>query len=150
MLRDLEVQAHILLLEDLILDLLLVDLLEDLLDIVLGLLEDPFLLGELHLQRLNLHVDLAQLRVSLTYLADDIFCCDLMITGEGLNLFFLGFKTEDLTFVLLHLHAKLLNHLELLGSVFLGNGSRLADASHGSGGIGDIPRHVVICDSWTD
>jgi len=130
-LRDLEVKTHVFLFEDLVLDLLLIDLLENLLDVVLGLLEDPLFLRELHLQGLYLHVDLTQLRVTLTYLADDILCCDLVVSGKRLDLFFFGFETKYLTLILLHLHSELLDYLELLRGVFFGNCSRLTNASHG-------------------
>ena len=81
-LADVEVQAHVFLLEDLILDLLLVDLLEDLLDVVLGLLEDTLLLHVLNVHCLNLHADFTQLGVSLTHFADDVFGGDLVVAGK--------------------------------------------------------------------
>ena len=81
-LADVEVQAHVFLLEDLILDLLLVDLLEDLLDVVLGLLEDTLLLHILNVYGLNLHADFTQLGVSLTHFSDDILGGDLVVAGK--------------------------------------------------------------------
>lgn len=80
-LADVKVQAHVLLFEDLILDLLLVDLLEDLLDVVLGLLEDTLLLHVLNVYGLNLHADFTQFRVSLTHFADDVLGGDLVVTA---------------------------------------------------------------------
>ena len=81
-LADIEVQPHVLLLEDLVLNLLLIDLLEDLLDVVLGLLEDSLLLHILNMHSLNLHVNFTQLRVPLTYFADDVLGGDLVVAAK--------------------------------------------------------------------
>ena len=104
MLADIEVQAHVLLLKDLILNLLLIDLLEDLLDVVLGLLEDSLLLQVLNMHGLNLHVDFTQFRVSLTYFTDNIFCGDLVVATKLLNFFLLTFEAKDFSLIFLHLH----------------------------------------------
>ncbi len=104
MLADIEVQSHVLLLEDLVLNLLLIDLLEDLLDVVLGLLEDSLLLHVLYVYSLHLHVDFTQLCVPLTYFTDYILGSDLVVAGQGLDFFLLCFEAKYLSLVFLHLH----------------------------------------------
>ena len=104
MLADIEVQPHVLLLKNLVLNLLLIDLLEDLLDVVLGLLEDSLLLQVLYVHSFHLHVDFTQLRVPLTYFTDDVLGGDLVVAGKGLDFLLLGFEAKDLSLIFLHLH----------------------------------------------
>jgi hypothetical protein len=130
LLANLKVEAHVFLFEDLILDLLIIDLLEDFLDVVLGLLEDPFLLSELNAKVFYLHIDLSKLAISFTYLADDILSTDLVVATQSLDLFLLTFKAEYFPLILLHLHTQFLNHLQLLRCVFFNDSAGLAQPSH--------------------
>jgi hypothetical protein len=53
---------------------------------------------------LNLHVNFTQLRVPLTYFADDVLGGDLVVAAKRLDFFLLGFEAKDFSLIFLHLH----------------------------------------------
>lgn len=110
LLRGLDVEAHVLLGELLVLELRVVDLLQDLRHVGLRVVEYTLFLQEVQVQVLVLEGDVTEFGVTLADLTDHVIGGNWVASVNMRDFFFLRAKTQNLTFIFLHLLTQLSNH----------------------------------------